>query len=108
MSPCARAQVLCAGLQRLVERAVVLGLGARQAQAAPALADLVAQYAGLLASQARAPAARPHVGLRRGALSMFSFWHAAFSACTNPMHLARMLHPVSDWPCGDSLSKHAL
>ena len=42
------------GVQRLVERAVVLGLGARQAQAAPALADLVAQYAGLLASQARA------------------------------------------------------
>lgn len=47
-------------LRALVERALVLGLGARQAQAAPALADLVAQYAGLLASQARRPGrARP-------------------------------------------------
>ena len=53
-------------LRALVERALVLGLGARQAQAAPALADLVAQYAGLLASQARRPGrARPAPAARR-------------------------------------------
>ncbi len=55
-------------LRALVERALVLGLGARQAQAAPALADLVAQYAGLLASQARRPGrARPAPAARAGA-----------------------------------------
>lgn len=38
-------------LQTLVERAVVLGLGAQTEAASPALSELLSQYAGILASQ---------------------------------------------------------
>ena len=38
-------------MQTLVERAVVLGLGAQVDAASPALSELLSQYAGILASQ---------------------------------------------------------
>jgi hypothetical protein len=42
-------------MQNLMEKAVVLGLGANQQQASPALASLVNEYASLLASQVGRP-----------------------------------------------------
>lgn len=40
-----------AALQGLMERAVVLGMGVQQQTATPALAELLSQYASILASQ---------------------------------------------------------
>ena len=40
-------------VQNLMERAVTLGIGAGQQAASPALSQLVAQYASLLAAQVR-------------------------------------------------------
>jgi len=42
------------GSQNLMERAVTLGIAAGQQTAAPALSQLLAQYASLLAAQVRA------------------------------------------------------
>ncbi len=46
-------------VQTLVERAVVLGLGAQVDAASPALSELLSQYAGILASQVHISSALP-------------------------------------------------
>jgi hypothetical protein len=63
--------------QAVMERAVVLGYGANQAMASPALASLVNEYSSLLASQARARC---------------PFASCAACACTHAQHAAL--------PCG--------
>lgn len=52
---CLGVKTLGMGVQTLMERAVVLGMGAQQQTASPALAELLSQYAGILASQVPLP-----------------------------------------------------
>ena len=63
--------VVWLAVQSLMERSVVLGMGARQETASPALAELLSQYASILASQV----ASPDSGTRAcHPLMPFTFW----------------------------------
>ena len=53
--PIVERYVLWLAVQSLMERSVVLGMGVHQESTSPALAELLSQYASILASQVACP-----------------------------------------------------